>query len=104
MHTLKTFTDMCQLPLQESEPHTQNQKILYNFGEWQELDEQQFECECVFLGVLSDVLDYVLEPANIIRREATPGPDATDTARPTVCRPPHRVEIDRMASSSSGRQ
>ena len=31
---LQTFTDMCQLPLQESEPHTQNQNILYNFGEW----------------------------------------------------------------------
>lgn len=29
---LQTFTEMCQLPLQESEPHTQNQKILYNFG------------------------------------------------------------------------
>ena len=29
---LQTFTDMCHLPLQESEPHTQNQKILYNFG------------------------------------------------------------------------
>lgn len=31
---LRTFTDMCQLPSGESEPHTQNQKILYNFGEW----------------------------------------------------------------------
>ena len=34
VHILQTFTEMCQLPLQESEPHTQNQKILYNFGQW----------------------------------------------------------------------
>jgi hypothetical protein len=65
-HILQTFTEMCQLPLQESEPHTQNQKILYNFG------------------VLSDILDYVLEPANIIQREATPEPDADDSSRPTA--------------------
>ena len=34
IHILQTFTEVCQLPLQESEPHTQNQKILYNFGQW----------------------------------------------------------------------
>ena len=30
---LRTFTDMCQLN-DEDEPHPQNQKILYNFGEY----------------------------------------------------------------------
>ena len=45
-------------------------------------------CVCVCVGVLSDVLDYVLEPANIIQREATPAPDATDNVRPIVGQPP----------------
>ena len=39
-------------------------------------------CVCVCTGVLSDVLDYVLEPSNIIQRESTPGPDSDD--RPIV--------------------
>ena len=40
---------------------------------------------CVASGVLSDILDYVLEPANVIQREATPGEDTEDAAsRPTV--------------------
>ena len=30
---LQIFTEMCHLPSLEAEPHTQNQKILYNFGE-----------------------------------------------------------------------
>ena len=30
--TLRTFTAMCHLPEAVSEPHPQNQKILYNFG------------------------------------------------------------------------
>lgn len=30
-------------------------------------------------GVLSDILDYVLEPSNVIQREATPGPDQGDS-------------------------
>lgn len=33
VHILQTFTDMCCLPSGESEPHTQNQNILYNFGQ-----------------------------------------------------------------------
>ena len=30
---LRSFTAMCQLQSEGSEPHPQNQKILYNFGE-----------------------------------------------------------------------
>ena len=30
---LRTFTAMCYLPSGEFEPHPQNQKILYNFGQ-----------------------------------------------------------------------
>ena len=31
---LHTFTTMCQLPATDGEPHTQNQKILYNFSQF----------------------------------------------------------------------
>ena len=58
----------------------------------------------VFAGVLSDILDYVLEPANIIQREATPEPDADDSSRPTVgsCPlSPHCVHLS-FSSLSSG--
>ena len=30
---LRTFIGLCQLSVEEAEPHTQNQKILYNFGQ-----------------------------------------------------------------------
>ena len=54
----------------------------------------------VFVGVLSDILDYVLEPANILQGEATPGPDADDSSRPTVgsCPlSPHRVHLSLLS-------
>ena len=41
---LRTFTAMCHLPSEESEPHPQNQKILYNFG-------QGLVCVCVCVYV-----------------------------------------------------
>ena len=41
---LRTFTAMCYLPSGEFEPHPQNQKILYNFG-------QCLLCVCVCVYV-----------------------------------------------------
>ena len=41
---LRSFTSMCLLPSGESEPHPQNQKILYNFG------QPLLSVSCIVLG------------------------------------------------------
>ena len=42
---LRTFTAMCYLPSGEFEPHPQNQKILYNFGQC-----LLYACVCVSMN------------------------------------------------------
>ncbi len=74
IRTLRRFTLMCTLGEDETLSHAQNQKILYNYGNHG--DDANMSCDLLLLGVMSDVINYVIHTSKTVSMEMVESSDS----------------------------
>ena len=80
IRTLQRFTLMCTLGEDETLSHAQNQKILYNYGNHGD-DANMIIIIIIILGVMSDVINYVIQTSKTVELTESHDTPEHDTQR-----------------------